>query len=534
MKKLNVYLTGLMLLAIFFTSCSEEEQISDKQEDKATLSFRVLVQDLATKSMNKQSFEDLPTCSDDDPAFVEIILAQGDTKLVGSEGSPFRIDLVAGELFTQEVPELELAPDAYTLEYFSVHNAAGDVIWLAPRAGSPLAQFVDDVLPYDFNLGAGVKKYLEVSVLCFDDRDVNQYGYTFFDLNMTKTFEYCFFANYCDENGRHYPASFVVDVNIDGEPVVVGATNETGINEFGDPYANPLCLHLPDLPEYDDDNAYLHFTVTLLDWEGLYDAPEMQFSGSLSRADVMQNFEGDDHVNYRHIRFGCDNGEAPLPEGLPNFDAAEFSNPMLITNPFYGPPSDAIYEYETYEVEDGEIGEEPVEHIFLERVSGTKTVMGIPVVIQHDVVSVDGVVVEDTFDWLAQDDSGNLWYMGESVKNYDEMGNFLGTEGSWEAGIDGALPGYWLPADPYLGQFYYQEYYKGEAEDYAEVVALDETVTTDMGTYEHVLVTKDENPFEPGIYELKYYAPGTGLIMEKGYEDGELVEVVVLTGIIME
>lgn len=534
MKKVKLYLTSFMLLTISITSCSKEEQTSDKQNEKALLSFNVLVNDLMTQSSNKQAIQDLPICSDDAPSFVKIILTQGDTGVVGSEENPFRIDLVAGQFFTQQVPELELPPGSYTLEYFAVHNTAGEVLWLAPKAGSPLAQFVDNVLPYDFNLGAGVKKYLDVPVLCFDDRDVNEYGYTFFELNMTKTFEYCFFVNYCNEGGRHYPGRYVVDISIDGKPVVVEAMNVTGTNEYGDPYVEPLCLHLPDLPEYDDDEAYLDFTVTLLDWEGLYDAPEMHFSGSLSRTDVMQNFDGEDHVDYRHIKFGCDNGEGSLPEGVPNFDATKFSNPTVITIPYYGPPSDAIYEYQAFEVENGEIGEEAVENITLERIIGSKTVMGIPVVIQHDVVRADGVVVEDTYDWLAQDDTGNLWYMGESVKNYDEMGNFLDTEGSWEAGVDGALPGYWLPADPYVGQFYYQEYYEGKAEDYAEVVALDATVIIDMGTYEEVLVTKDVNPFEPNVYELKYYAPGIGLIKEEGYEDGELVEVVVLTGIIVE
>lgn len=226
--------------------------------------------------------------------------------------------------------------------------------------------------------------------------------------------------------------------------------------------------------------------------------------------------------------------DGELPEGIPDFDAADFSNPTNITNPYYGPPSDAIYEYEVFEVEEGEVSEEPEEHIKIERRTETKEVMGITTVIQRDVVSVDGVIIEDTDDWLAQDDSGNLWYMGELSLNYDEMGNFLGTEGSWEAGVDGALPGYWLPANPFVGQFYYQEYYKGEAEDNAEIVAIDETVIIDLGTYENVLVTRDVNPFEPDVYELKYYAPGVGLIMEEAFEDGELVEVVFLTAITME
>lgn len=533
MKKMKVYLTCLTILTLLFSSCSKEENKGDETE-MASLSFSAIVQDLANKSTNKQSVADIPLCSEDSPAYVEIILMQGDQEIVGSTGDPFRIDLVADQLFTQEVPELELPPGNYSLVYFSVHNASGDVIWLAPMEGSIMSEFVDNSLPYDINLGAGVKKYVDVSVLCFDDRDVNQYGYGFFDFNETKTFEYCFFANYCNEDGRHFPARYSVDITIDGEPVVTGAINVTGTNEAGDWYADPLCLHLPDLPGYEDDEAYLDYTVTLLDWEGVYDAPEMTISGSLSREDVMENFDGEDRVDYQHLRFGCGDVNGGLPEDLPDFGDAVFSDPTNITNPYYGPSADAFYEYETYEVENGEVGSEAVEHTLLERRTETKEIMGITTVIQHDVVKVDGVIIEDTDDWLAQDDSGNLWYMGESVKNYDEMGNFLDTEGSWEAGVDGALPGYWLPANPYVGQFYYQEYYKGEAEDNAEVIALDETVTIEMGTYENVLVTKDVNPFEPNIYELKYYAPGTGLIMEKGYEDGELVEVVVLTAIAME
>ena len=162
------------------------------------------------------------------------------------------------------------------------------------------------------------------------------------------------------------------------------------------------------------------------------------------------------------------------------------------------------------------------EEITSEIKTETKEILMIQTIIQRDYVSEDGVIREDTNDWLAQDDEGNVWYMGEDSKNYDEEGNYIGNEGSWEAGIDGALPGYWLPANPYVGQRYYQEFYEGEAEDWAEVIAIDETVVLETGTFENVLVTKDINPFEPGVYELKYYAPGTGFIKEEKYEDGEL------------
>ena len=532
MRNAKVYLTYLTILALFFTSCSKDEQ-GVQENEKASLSFGAIINDLSTKTGNKQTeIADIPTCSDDALAFVELILMQGETPVVGSINDPFRIDLVADQLYTEEVEELELDPGNYSLVHFAVYNESGTLMWIAPKGGV-LAEFLDKILPYEISLGTGVKKYVDVSVLCYDDRDVNQYGYGFFEFDMTETFEYCFFANYCDETGRHYPARYSIDITIDGEPVVSGVVNNTGTNGDGDWFADPLCLHLPDLPEYDDDEEYLDYTITLLDWEGVYDAEEMTITGSLSRNEVMENFDGDDGVDYEHLRFGCD-GENGVPEGVPAFDAAVFSNPTVITNPYYGPSADAIYEYEVFEVEEGELGDEPAETILIERRSETKEVMGITTVIQHDVVYVDGVIIEDTDDWLAQDDSGNLWYMGELSKNYDEMGNFLDTEGSWEAGVDGALPGYWLPADPFVGQFYYQEYYEGEAEDYAEVIALGETVEVKGVVYENVIITRDVNPFEPEVYELKYYAQGTGLIKEEAYEEGELVEVVILTGIMME
>lgn len=534
MKTMKVYLMTMMFLALLFASCSKEENQSGSETEKATLTFGATVEDLANKSANKQTLEDIPACSDDVPAYVEIILTQGDMEIVGSMNDPFRIDLVAGQLFTQEVPELELTPGNYSLTHFAVYNTTGDLIWLAPKDGGILSDFLENVLPYDISLGAGVKKYVDVSVLCFDDRDVNQYGYGFFELDATELFEFCFFANYCDEDGRHYPARYSVDISIDGEPVITGEVNTTGTNDDGDWYAEPLCLQLPDSAEFDDDEEYLDYTITLLDWEGVYDADEMTLSGSLSREDVMDKFDGVDNVDYEHLRFGCEDGDGELPDGIPVFGDATFSNPTNITNPYYGPAADAFYEYEVYEVEDGEWGDEPEETVLIERRTETKEVMGINTVIQHDVVYVDGVIVEDTDDWLAQDDSGNLWYMGELSKNYDEMGNFLDTEGSWEAGVDGALSGYWLPGDPIVGQFYYQEYYAGEAEDYAEVVALGETVEVNGVTYENVMITRDVNPFEPEVYELKYYAQGTGLIKEEAFEDGELVEVVILTAIAME
>ncbi len=216
--------------------------------------------------------------------------------------------------------------------------------------------------------------------------------------------------------------------------------------------------------------------------------------------------------------------ETPAP--LPEVSTAEFSNPTQITNLYYGPPAGKIYLYQA-----GEVGAEPEEEITIERLLETKEVMGITCMVQKDVVTQDEIIIEDTDDWLAQDDEGNLWYMGELARNYQDDGTFIDNEGSWEAGVDQALPGYWLPGNPQPNESYMQEYLEDEAEDYAMVEGF-QTITIDLGTYEDCLVTRDINPFEEGVYELKYYAPGVGLIKEEKFEEGELVEEAQLVEII--
>lgn len=536
MERIKLSAIWFAMAALLLFSCSKDDTIPPLQEETTVLSFNMIIQDLTRQSLQRQSIDDIPACSEDAPFYVEIILMQGDSEIIGSSATPFRIDLAPGQLFTKYSPELELPPGDYSLEHFSVHNESGDLNWLAPKTGGDLAKYSSDPLPIAIELRAGTKPYIDVPVLCYDDRDVNEYGYLFFDLEAIPLLEYCFFANYCDENGRHFPARYAVEISIGDNILYDGEINTTGLNSSNEYFADPYCVALPDLAIFDDDEEYIDYTLTLLSWEGVYSIEvEIEINGSLSREDIEDNFDGDENVEYEHIFFNCEDDDGPgeIPEELPDIEEAEFSDPTNITNPYYGPAEGYIYEYKGFELEDGEIPEEPSEVILIERRTETKVVMGIISIIQRDYVTEDGVILEDTDDWLAQDDDGNLWYMGELSMNFDDEGNFIDTEGSWEAGIDGALPGYWLPANPFVGQVYYQEWYEGEAEDYAEVIAINETVETVLGVFENVLITKDINPFEEDVYELKYYAPGTGLILEEKYEDNELVEVLFLSGIIV-
>jgi len=159
----------------------------------------------------------------------------------------------------------------------------------------------------------------------------------------------------------------------------------------------------------------------------------------------------------------------------------------------------------------------------------TKQVLGVTCVVVRNRVIENGDLVEETFDWYAQDKDGDVWYFGEDAKEY-EAGVVVSTEGSWEAGVDGAMPGIIMEANPQVGDLYRQEYYKGEAEDMAEVLSLTESASVTYGSFGNLLMTREWTPLEPGIVEHKYYAPGVGLILEVMVEGGsERVELVEIT-----
>ena len=157
----------------------------------------------------------------------------------------------------------------------------------------------------------------------------------------------------------------------------------------------------------------------------------------------------------------------------------------------------------------------------------TKKILGIDARVVHDVATTNGQVQEDTYDWYAQDDQGNIWYMGEDTKEY-QSGKVTSTEGSWQGGVDGAQPGILVPAHPNPGLAYRQEYYKGQAEDGAQVLSLGRKAKVPYGMFDHVLITKEFTPLEPGVVEHKFYAPRVGPVLAITVSGGssreELVE----------
>jgi hypothetical protein len=148
-----------------------------------------------------------------------------------------------------------------------------------------------------------------------------------------------------------------------------------------------------------------------------------------------------------------------------------------------------------------------------------KTIEGIEATVVHDVVTENGELIEDTFDWYAQDKDGNLWYLGEDTTEF-ENGKPVSKHGSWEAGVKGAEAGILIPANPEVGLTYRQEYLKGEAEDAARVLSVNQQVEVPTGKYKGVLMTEDWTPLQPEINEHKFYARGVGPILLVGLSGG--------------
>ena len=148
-----------------------------------------------------------------------------------------------------------------------------------------------------------------------------------------------------------------------------------------------------------------------------------------------------------------------------------------------------------------------------------KIANGVEARVVRDEVTEDGVPVEVTDDWYAQDAEGNIWYLGEATTDY-EKGKPVSTEGSFEAGKDGAEAGIILPADPEPGLAYRQEYYGGEAEDEGEIIKLDAQAEVPAGHYEPTLMTQDTNPLEPKVLEFKFYAEGIGPVLAVSVSGG--------------
>jgi hypothetical protein len=203
----------------------------------------------------------------------------------------------------------------------------------------------------------------------------------------------------------------------------------------------------------------------------------------------------------------------------PGIDPADFVD--KIDNKYFPlvPGTTSIYE--------GKI-EKCTERIEVTIPHDTKRIMGVDCVVVKDKVFLNHRgLTEDTFHWYAPNKGSNVWYFAEDKKELHD-GRVESTQGSREAGVDGAKPSIFMQADPKVEEIYRQEYYEGEAMNMGTVLSLDGSATVPYGSFDHLLMTKDWNPRDPAAgVAHKYYAPGIGNFVEV-YVEGppERVELI--------
>ena len=204
-----------------------------------------------------------------------------------------------------------------------------------------------------------------------------------------------------------------------------------------------------------------------------------------------------------------------------DINPADFTS--VVDNPFFPALPGTTWQY----LETASDGEQQTDVV--EVLDQHREVMGVDTIVVHDVATnEDGEVVEDTYDWYAQDSAGNVWYFGEDTTSFDE--GTTSKKGSWEGGVDGALPGIVMQADPTASSTgYRQEYLAGTAEDMGQVIADSGSITVPYGTFDDIIHTRDWSPVEPDVVEEKIYARSIGVVHEATVSPaGEQDEVVLV------
>lgn len=200
------------------------------------------------------------------------------------------------------------------------------------------------------------------------------------------------------------------------------------------------------------------------------------------------------------------------PQLIPSEFSADITNPYLP----HIPGRKMIYERQTSE------GLERIEVTTLNRI---QYINGIPCRPVMEYETLDGVLMEQTVNWISQHQEGAVWYLGEIAQIYED-GFLSSLSGSWRYGTEGAQPGILMPAQPVLGDHYRQEFKIGVAEDVAHITAVQVTEMASGHTFTNCVTTEERTPIEPDDVGSKTYAPGVGLVVEVDQKTGERLELV--------
>jgi len=144
----------------------------------------------------------------------------------------------------------------------------------------------------------------------------------------------------------------------------------------------------------------------------------------------------------------------------------------------------------------------------------TEEVAGVTTRVVTETEFEDDELVEVSWNWFAQAPDGTVCYFGEAVDSY-ENGELVDSEGEWRAGEDGAQPGIIMPANPQVGDAYFQEYYEGVAEDMGSINGFGEVIDVPAGQFDDTMTVMDFSPLEGCGAEKKVYVRGIGIAIDE-------------------
>ena len=150
--------------------------------------------------------------------------------------------------------------------------------------------------------------------------------------------------------------------------------------------------------------------------------------------------------------------------------------------------------------------------------AGTQDIAGVTTRVVEERETVNGVELEVSQNFFAENSTGTVCYFGEDVAIRLPDGT-TSTEGSWRAGdvspTDPTItfrPGIIMPADPLLRMRFQMEGAPGIAEDEGRVTGSGQ-VKVPAGVFNQTLRVREFNPLD-GDVGFKTFAKGVGLIID--------------------
>jgi hypothetical protein len=141
----------------------------------------------------------------------------------------------------------------------------------------------------------------------------------------------------------------------------------------------------------------------------------------------------------------------------------------------------------------------------------------------------EGQLVEIELAFFAQDNAGNVWNLREYPEEFEKR-KFVGVPNTSISGKAGAEAGVHMLANPRLGSstYYLQGWAPDIIFDCAKVIEMGRDSCVPFTCYEDVLVTDEVSPLEGGGHQLKFHAPGVGIVQvgAVGDPEGETLELV--------